>query len=140
MRLDWRSLSIRPHRRWLRYALPAAGAVLLLAGGGLAALETDTVETYWQGVWWALSLMTTVGYTGEPPHALAGHLIAASVMVLGFLLLALTTAAVASLFVLEDERPEEAREHRFEGVVLEELVRLRRELADVTALLGDGRR
>ena len=48
-------------------------------------------------------------------------MLAGVVMVFGFVLLALTTAAVASLFVREDEDSEEARLRVFEQNALAEL-------------------
>ncbi len=108
-------------RSSLRWVLPGAGLLVLLAGGGFAALETDTVSTYWEGVWWALALMTTVGFIGGSPVTVLGQALASVLMVLGFLLLALTTAAVASLFVSKDEAPQEARDRAFETEALAEL-------------------
>ncbi len=108
-------------RRSLRYLIPSAAILVLLAGGGFAALETDTVESYWEGIWWALSLMTTVGFANNTPHTVLGKIIASVVMVFGFVLLALTTAAVASLFVREDEEAEEARLRVFEQNAMAEL-------------------
>jgi voltage-gated potassium channel len=113
--------SLRPRRRWLRYALPFSAVVVLAAGGGFAALESDTVESFWEGVWWALSLMTTVGLVGTEPLTVGGRLLSAVLMVMGFALLAMTTAAVASLFVREDEAPEERALRAFEASVLAEL-------------------
>jgi hypothetical protein len=104
--------------------LPAIAIVVLLAGGGFAALETNTVETYWEGVWWALSLATTVGFAGDTPETALGKVLASVIMVLGFVVLALATAALASLFVREEQEPEEVREHAFERDVLAELRRL----------------
>jgi voltage-gated potassium channel len=111
-------------RRSLRYLVPTAALVVLLAGGGFAALETDTVESYWEGVWWALSLMTTVGFANGAPHSLLGKMLAGAVMIFGFVLLALTTAAIASLFVREDEESDKARLQVFEQNVIAELRQL----------------
>jgi voltage-gated potassium channel len=108
-------------RSSLRWVLPAAALFVLLAGGGFAALETDTVSTYWEGVWWALALMTTVGFVGGSPVTPLGQALAALLMILGFLLLALTTAAVASLFVSKEEAPHEERDRAFEREALAEL-------------------
>ena len=108
----------------MRYLIPAATVIVLLAGGGFAALETDAVESYWEGVWWALSLMTTVGFANGTPETVLGKALSGVIMVLGFVLLALTTAAFASLFVREDEAPEESREHAFEENALAELRQL----------------
>ena len=95
----------RVRRRWLRYAAPLAALAVLLAGGGFAAIETETVSDYGDGVLWALSLMTTVGFVGGLPHTAWGKLIAAGLMLCGFGLLAMTTAAVSSLLISEDEEP-----------------------------------
>jgi len=109
-------------RRSLKVVLPAAGLLILLAGGGFAALETDAVVgSYWEGVWWALSLMTTVGFVGRSPATTGGEVLSAVLMVIGFVLLALTTAAVASLFVEEEEEPDDERTREFERRALEEL-------------------
>lgn len=43
----------RVRRRWLRFAAPLAVVVVLVAGGGLAAIETETVGSYGDGVLWA---------------------------------------------------------------------------------------
>lgn len=114
-----------------RYLIPGAAIVVLLAGGGFAAVETDAVESYWEGVWWALSLMTTVGFANGTPETVAGKALSSVIMVLGFVLVALTTAAFASLFVREDEAPEEDREHVFEEEVLAELRQLNSRLESI---------
>lgn len=111
--------------RWFRFALPFAVVVVLLSGGGLAALEAEAAKSYWDGVLWSLSLMTTVGFVGGVPSTAGGKTIAALLMVLGFGFLAMTTAAVASLFVREDEAPFEEKEREFEREVLGELRELR---------------
>jgi voltage-gated potassium channel len=108
----------------LPYLIPVIAILVLLAGGGFAALETDTVESYWEGVWWALSLTTTVGFANGTPATALGKALSGVVMVLGFVLLALTTAALASLFVREEQRPEEVREHAFEKDLLAALRQL----------------
>jgi hypothetical protein len=124
-----------PARRSLPYLIPVVATLVLLAGGGFVALETDTVESYWEGVWWALSLTTTVGFAGGTPETALGKALSSLVMVLGFLLLALTTAALASLFVSEEQEPEELREHAFEEAALAELRRLGVRLDEIEARL-----
>ena len=111
--------------QWFRFALPLGVVVVLLGGGGLAALEAEAANSYWDGVLWSLSLMTTVGFVGGVPTTAGGKAIAAVLMLLGFGFLAMTTAAVASLFVREDEAPVQERERRFELEVLGELRELR---------------
>lgn len=108
-------------RRWLRFVVPLGVLAVVLGGGGLAALESETVHGYGEGLLWALSLMTTVGFVGGQPHSVPGKLIAAGLMLSGFALLAMTTAAISSLFVKEDLRPQETRELTFEDEILREL-------------------
>ena len=115
-------------RAWSRYAIPVVALVALLSGGAFASLETHTTSSFWDGLWWAVSLMTTVGFVGGEPVTPVGKLVSALLMVFGFALLALTTAAVASFLVREDESPTEAREQSFERQVLAELADLRRRL------------
>jgi hypothetical protein len=125
------------HRRWLRFMLPAAAVLLVLAGGGFTALESDTVESFWQGLWWALSLMTTVGFVGGEPGTTAGRIISSVLMLTGFALFAMTTAAIASLFVREDEEPEERAMRAFEERALLELHDLHERLDRIESRLGD---
>ncbi len=105
----------------LRYLLPVAVLVVVLAGGGFAALETDTVSSFGGGVWWAVSLVTTVGFAGSAPVTAAGRVLAGALMVFGFGLLSLTAAALASFFVHEDESSAEERDEAFEAEALREL-------------------
>ena len=124
-----------PTRRAVPYLIPVVATLVLLAGGGFAALETDTVESYWEGVWWALSLTTTVGFAAGTPETALGKALSSLVMVLGFLLLALTTATLASLFVSEEQAPEELREHGFEEEALAEIRRLGARLDEIETRL-----
>ena len=95
--------------------LIAGGAALVLVGGGgLAAVENHVASSYGEGVWWALSLMTTVGFVGEKPETTGGRVVSALLMVAGFAMMTLTTAAIASTFVREEEEPDLAVERDFE--------------------------
>lgn len=98
--------------------------VVLLAGGGFAAFESRQVSSYGEGVWWALSLMTTVGFVGEAPESLAGRVLSSVLMVSGFALMALVTASIASLFVREEELPDTVAERDFEARALALLTEL----------------
>jgi Ion channel len=112
-------------RSWVIPALAGSVALLVIAGGATAAVETDTVSTLGRGLWWSLALMTTVGFIGDPPQTTAGAALSAILMVSGFFLLALVSAALASLFVREDERGVEQREHAENQALLDEILQLR---------------
>lgn len=100
----------KPSSRWLKPGIVAAGAVLSVGAGAAAAIESDTVGSYGRGLWWAISLMTTVGFIGPPPRTTAGAVVSVVLMLTGFLLLSLLSAALASFFVREDVEPVEQRE------------------------------
>lgn len=119
------------------------GAVLLvvLSAAASAAIETRTVTSFWRGVWWAVSLITTVGFIGEPPETRAGQVLSAALMVVGFLLLATVSASLAALFVREDERPWEERERHSDEELTAGLEALGRRLTAIEeqlARLGAG--
>jgi len=123
-------------RAAVRYVLVLAPLFVLLAGALFATLERDTVSSYWEGLWWALSLMTTVGFVGESPETTGGRIVSAILMISGFSLLALATAAIASLFVREEEAPEEQREREFEITALERLDELAARLEAIETTLA----
>lgn len=111
--------------------------VVLLAGGGFAAFESRQVSSYGGGVWWALSLMSTVGFVGEAPESTAGRLVSSILMISGFALMALVTASIASLFVREEELTGEATEREFEDQALALLDHLVERLERVETRLDD---
>jgi voltage-gated potassium channel len=105
-------------------ALAASGALVVVAAGAVAAVETDTVSSFPRALWWAISLITTVGFIGDPPHSVAGELLSAALMIFGFFLLALISAGLASLFVQHDEHPVDVAERRDLDTLLAEVARL----------------
>jgi voltage-gated potassium channel len=121
----------RGYRGWLRFLVPAVLLAAVLGAGALAWAETEAVNSYWEGLWRSLALVTTVGFVGPVPTTATGKLVSSILMILGFALLAMTTAAVASLFVREDEIPDAERERQFHQAVLAELGELRREVAQL---------
>lgn len=103
----WR---MRVGSRWLVAVVLVAVLAVAVAGAAAAALESRTVSTYGRGLWWSISLVTTVGFIGEPPETGLGAALSALLMVLGFLLLATVSASLAALFVSEEEEPRGERE------------------------------
>lgn len=123
--------------RWLVAVVLVAVLIVVVAAAGAAAVESRTVSTYARGLWWAVSLVTTVGFVGEPPETRLGAVLSAVLMILGFLLLATVSASLAALFVREEEQPREEREESTAREVLaalhsieQRLDRLEEELRD----------
>jgi voltage-gated potassium channel len=85
-------------------------AMLTVLGGGAAyaAVETTSKKPLdaWDGVWWAITTVTTVGYGDEVPHTTAGRAIAIVLMLVGIGFVAILTAATAQRFVQAERRAE----------------------------------
>lgn len=76
-------------------------AMLTVLGGGaaFAAVEKEQDLSAWDGVWWAITTVTTVGYGDFSPKTDGGRVIAVVVMVVGIGFVALLTAAAAERFI-----------------------------------------
>lgn len=91
----------------------AALLVLFVVIGGAAAfdaVEKDPSTDLWDGAWWAITTVTTVGYGDISPVTDAGRVIAIVVMLSGIGFVALLTAALAQQFIGQtvEEEVEEA--------------------------------
>lgn len=122
---------IRIQLTWLWPAVLGAVVLILLVAGAAAAIETNTVTSYWSGLWWSVSLMTTVGFIGEPPETVAGAVLSGVLMVVGFLLLAMVSASLAALFVREEEAPRDTRERAAARKIIDMLERLEHRLDSI---------
>lgn len=57
------------------------------------------IHNFWDGLWWAFTTITTVGYGDKYPVSGEGRLLAVFLMVLGISLLGVVTATIAAWFV-----------------------------------------
>jgi voltage-gated potassium channel len=90
-------------------------ALLTVLGGGAsyAAVEKSQNLSAWDGVWWAMTTVTTVGYGDSYPKTDAGRVIALVVMLVGIGFVAILTAAAAERFMASREQiADERREIR----------------------------
>lgn len=108
----------------LRYAALLALLTTLGGGAAFAAAEGKGVST-WDGVWWAVTTMTTVGYGDLSPETDLGRVIAIAVMVVGIGFLTLIIGAVSERFIVAEVR-EEVEEA--EAEVVEDLAAVQTEL------------
>jgi voltage-gated potassium channel len=80
----------------LRYAALLAGLTVL--GGGAAFAAVEQGRSTWDGVWWAITTMTTVGYGGSP-ETQWGRAITIVLLIVGIGFVAVLTGAVAERFL-----------------------------------------
>jgi voltage-gated potassium channel len=114
----------------LRYVALITVFIVVVAGAAQASVNAREFPSIWDGVWWAVVTVTTVGYGDLYPVTVQGRLIGMAVMLLGIGFLSVLTATVATQFVKTDTESDE---------VLETLRRIESDLADVkTQLLGTG--
>lgn len=117
----------------IAYVMGMALAVLLLSGVGFWWLEPATPNLA-DGLWLAFTTAATVGYGDVVPTTLASKIFSVFVVLLGYGVLSVATAALASAWVESDER-------RIEREILHDLHRqvaaLREEIADLRRVDGD---
>lgn len=119
-------------RRLISYLI-ATSSLVLLAGGAFTAFESRQVSSLGEGLWWALALVSGGGFVSESPESISGRVLASILLVAGFGLMALVTAALASLFVHEEQGPEELAEGLFETKALTLLADLAQRLEAIEA-------
>ncbi|HWJ08580.1 MAG TPA: potassium channel family protein [Nocardioides sp.] len=124
----------------LRLALvtAAVSAVVVLIGGtAVWRLEADrpgtTFQSWGDGLWWALTTMTTVGYGDHVPGTTSGRVVAALIMITGVAVLGAVAAVVALIFASAVANREE-RILEAEGRTLE--ARLERRMDEIDAGLA----
>jgi voltage-gated potassium channel len=83
----------------LKWAALVTGFVVLGGAAAFEAVEEDQGLSLWDGLWWATTTVTTVGYGDISPTTDEGRLIAIAIMLVGIGFVAMLTAAMAQLFV-----------------------------------------
>jgi voltage-gated potassium channel len=80
--------------------------IVVLSGSVEALVDSGEFHSTWDGIWWALETVTTVGYGDVPVKAVDGRIIAMVVMLVGIGFLSVLTATIASYFVKTDRGDE----------------------------------
>jgi voltage-gated potassium channel len=87
----------------MKYAAVIALGTIIVGGAVFASVEEFDKHhhpiTTWDGVWWAITTVTTVGYGDIVPESTAGRIIAISIMLVGIGFVALLTAFIADRFI-----------------------------------------
>ena len=83
--------------------------IVVVAGGiAIRAIDHREYSSIWEGMWWSLQTVTTVGYGDVTPKNTAGKIVGAVVMLEGIAFLAIVTAAITSTFVTRAQREQKS--------------------------------
>lgn len=82
----------------LRTTLLSA-AIIILVFGFLAAGVDPHIKSAWDGIWWALATVSTVGYGDVVPTSALGRLLGAGLVVLGLGIFVMITANFLALYL-----------------------------------------
>ena len=102
-------------RNYLGSVLLVALAFTLMSGLLMAGID-PSIESVWDGIWWAWVTVATVGYGDTVPQSAAGKMFGAVVILFGVGFFSLLTASFSAYFVsrgeieIEEEELEEISE------------------------------
>ena len=63
------------------------------------AVDSSNIKNFGDGLWWAITTVTTVGYGDKFPTTMEGKFLAVGLMIVGISLMGVITASVAAWFV-----------------------------------------
>ena len=94
-------------RQGVRYILLTAMVVVVAAGSLVTVFERDhpdaSIRTLPDGIWWAVTTVTTVGYGDTFPRTAAGRGVGVALMLMGIGLFGALTASLAAILMEGDE-------------------------------------
>ena len=122
------------HRLFTTAGVKSAALLVALTAvaGGAAFAELEKGQTTANGIYWAVTTMTTVGYGNPQPTNTATKILAVFVMFIGIGFVAVLTGAIAPRFLapeLEEEESEFAVVEQTNREILAELREVKQRLA-----------
>jgi len=121
--------------RGLRFAVPGAVAGLVASGLLFSLVEGPAVSP-WDGVWWAFTTISTVGYGDVIPRTVLGRLIGILVMILGVGFLFLLAGTMIERFIAIEVRRDLSGIEEPEREILRRLEAVDARLASIDARLA----
>ncbi|OOV88664.1 potassium channel family protein [Oceanospirillum linum] len=110
-------------------------AVFVGLSGTLISIIDPAIDTPWNGIWWALVTITTVGYGDIVPISPAGKLVGAFLILLGIGLFSLLTASFSVYFLSREEEEVADKESELLGRIDRVEVRLERLEGNISRMM-----
>jgi len=116
--------------------------IFTLSSGMLIASLDPSIESVWDGIWWAWVTVATVGYGDIVPQSVAGKLFGALVILFGVGFFSLLTASFSAYFISRGEL--EIEEEELEEIdqlknIERRIDRIEKTLQRIETRLNEGR-
>lgn len=117
----------------LRTTLLGAAVVIVIFGILVAGVDPD-VKSVWDGIWWAIATVSTIGYGDVVPTSALGRILGAILVVIGVAIFVIITANILA-YTLRKERAKLSAEERKVDELYDELKEMRKTQDEQTKLL-----
>lgn len=144
-KVGWKALVVNLKRQMAESSLWGVVALtiptILVSGWWIYRMEDEfcSVEntaanicSLGDGIWWSFVTVTTVGYGDHFPVSNGGRILAGVLMTIGVGLFGILTSYLATVFIRQDDE-------QVETELVSELADVKRELAEIKALLKDSK-
>ncbi|WP_188454090.1 potassium channel family protein [Virgibacillus oceani] len=80
-------------------------AVLMIVTGGTVVTFTEpNINTFSDGLWWAIVTTTTVGYGDISPDTISGRVVAVILMFIGIGIIGMLTSSITTFFIRDQKK------------------------------------
>lgn len=120
----------------LRTTLMAAAVIVVIFGLLVDGVDPN-IKSAWDGIWWAIVTVSTVGYGDVVPTSALGRLIAVGLIILGLGIFVVITANFLAIVLRKEVKGVKKEEIQVEKI-LKEVGRIREELAEIKKAVKKG--
>lgn len=122
----------------LRTTILGAAVVIVIFGILVAGVD-PSVKSVWDGIWWAIATVATIGYGDVVPSSALGRLLGTILVILGVAIFVIITANILA-YTLRKERTKLAREEKKVDELFDEIQEMKKTQDLQTKLLKDLRK
>ncbi len=117
----------------LRTTILGAAVVVVIFGALVAGVDPN-VKSVWDGIWWAIATVSTIGYGDVVPSSALGRLLGVILVIIGVAIFVIITANILAI-TLKKERLQFRRDEKELDALLDEVKQIKKDQAKQTKLL-----